>query len=338
MQASARRQQYLRRSLQGGFFLLFLLAPALDLFRFDLTLGHAILFGMPWTLGLDDFVTGRIGPTQAAVNVLLRGFLPLLLAGGTLIGIAWRYGRLYCGWLCPHFSVVERINRLMQRASGKPSLWEREALPEQLPDGKRLRRNRAYWIVTVSAAAGFAVLWAVTLLTYLLPPREIWYNLLHLTLTPNQARFIGVASALLMIDFLFARHLFCRFGCAVGLFQSLAWMANPRAMVVGFEKPRAVACADCNNACDNACPMRLRPRSIKRRMFTCTECAQCIDACAQVRHDDPRGGLLHWVDGNDALPVVSGRTGIRHDPSTAATPAGGIPAPWKSTSVSSGTV
>jgi hypothetical protein len=89
MQASARRQQYLRRSLQGGFFLLFLLAPALDLFRFDLTLGHAILFGMPWTLGLDDFVTGRIGPTQAAVNVLLRGFLPLLLAGGTLIGIAW---------------------------------------------------------------------------------------------------------------------------------------------------------------------------------------------------------------------------------------------------------
>jgi ferredoxin-type protein NapH len=28
---------------------------------------------------------------------------------------------------------------------------------------------------------------------------------------------------------MFARHLFCRFGCAVGLFQSLAWMANPKA-------------------------------------------------------------------------------------------------------------
>jgi ferredoxin-type protein NapH len=31
------------------------------------------------------------------------------------------------------------------------------------------------------------------------------------------------------LEFALARHLFCRFGCAVGLFQSLAWMANPGA-------------------------------------------------------------------------------------------------------------
>lgn len=336
MRSATQRQQTLRHVLQGAFFLLFLVAPGLNLLRFDLTRGHAIVFGMPWTLGLDAFMAGDIGPTQAAVNVILRGFLPLLLLAVTLIGLAWRYGRLYCGWLCPHFSVVERINRYMQRATGKPSLWEREPLPEQQPDGMRLSRNRAYWIVTVFAAAGFALLWAVTLLTYLLPPREIWYNLLHLALTPNQARFIGVATGLLTIDFLFARHLFCRFGCAVGLFQSLAWMANPRALVVGFEKSRATACADCNNACDNACPMRLRPRSIKRRMFTCTECAQCIHACAQVQREDPRGGLLRWVDGAAALPVVTGRTTAPRKPSALHVQRDGE-STWKSTSASSGT-
>ena len=42
-------------------------------------------------------------------------------------------------------------------------------------------------------------------------------------------------------------------------------------------------------------------------MFTCTECAQCISACQQVQHKHPQGGLLQWVAGEDALPVVTGR-------------------------------
>jgi hypothetical protein len=57
-------------------------------------------------------------------NLLLRGLLPILLLGGGLIYAAWRRGRLYCGWVRPHFSVVELINRLMRRASGKPSPWQ----------------------------------------------------------------------------------------------------------------------------------------------------------------------------------------------------------------------
>jgi polyferredoxin len=306
MRLRGKRLQHLRGGFQAGFFLLFVLAPPLDIFRFDLTQNHFILFGMPWTLGLDAFINGEIGPAQAVLNVILRGFLPLLLVGGALLWTAWRYGRLYCGWLCPHFSVVERINNFMRRASGKPSLWEAEPLPARQPDGSLLPRNPRYWLVTVLAAAGFALLWAVVLLTYLLPPAEIYHNLVTASLTPNQLRFIGIASLLLCIDFLFARHLFCRFGCAVGLFQSLAWMANPRAMVVGFDKRRAPACQACNNACDHACPMRLKPRTIKRRMFTCTECAQCISACDLVQQGKPDGGLLQWVEGEQALPVAGG--------------------------------
>jgi len=244
---------------------------------------------------------------QAALNLILRGFLPLLLVGGALIWTAWRYGRLYCGWLCPHFSVVERINRYMRRASGKPSLWDAGPLPSRQPDGSVLPRDPRYWLVTVVAAIGFALLWAVVLLTYLLPPAEIYHNLISASLTSNQLRFIAVATLLLSVDFLFARHLFCRFGCAVGLFQSLAWMANPRAMVVGFDKPRAAACQACNNACDHACPMRLKPRTIKRRMFTCTECAQCISACDQVQQGVPDGGLLRWVEGEPVPQLAGGR-------------------------------
>ncbi len=289
-----------RRWFQAGFFALFILAPPLDLFRLDLTLGHFILFGQDWTLGLDDFLAGNSGPADAVWNILWRGFLPIALVIGGGIYAAWRWGRLYCGWLCPHFSVVELINTLMIKASGKPSVWEKKALPNSRPDSR-------WWPLTWLAALFFAFLWALALLTYLLPPAEIYGNLLNAELTPNQFRFLAVATLVLFIEFLFARHLFCRFGCAIGLFQSLAWMANDRALVVGFHTHRADECSRCGNACDDACPMRLKPRTIKRRMFTCTECTQCIQACDRLMAENPQGGLLDWVQGDRALPVAGRR-------------------------------
>lgn len=299
---------------QIGFFVLFVLAPPLDLFRIDLTLGHAIFLGQDWTLGIDGLIEGQISSAQAALNLFLRGFLPIFGGGALFLWLAWRYGRLYCGWLCPHFSVVELINGLMLRASGKPSLWERQRLPELQPDGSRLRPNAWYWLPTLLAVLAFAFLWALVLLTYLLPPAEIYANLVTGNLTRNQTIFLTAGTLVLTIEFLAARHLFCRFGCAVGLFQSLAWMGNDRAMVVGFDTARARACQDCNNACDNVCPMRLKPRTLKRRMFTCTECASCISACTQVQGGRPEQSLLRWVEGEAAIAVVTGRPAARVEP------------------------
>jgi polyferredoxin len=280
---------------RAAFFALFVLAPPLDIFRFDLTLGHFIFFGMPWTLGLDAYRSGDITTLQAAGNLMLRFVLPVGGAAILFLWAAWKWGRLYCGWLCPHFSVVEIINGLMRRATGKPTLWERNALPERRPDGSIVKpESRFGWLVAL-AVIGFAFLWAVTLLTYLLPPREIWPNLFAGTLTRNQAIFITAATAVFAIEFLAARHLFCRFGCAVGAFQSIVWMANPGALTVRFDGNRAAACADCNAACDNECPMRLKPRNIKRLKFTCTQCGQCLTACETVQRDNPQGSLLAWA-------------------------------------------
>ena len=304
---AARQLQRNRLLFQTGFMLLFVLAPPLNIFRLDLNLGHFILFGYDWTLGIDDFIAGKSGIGDAAFNLFVKGFIPLFGGGAIFLWVAWRFGRLYCGWLCPHFFVVEMINGLLLRATGKPSLWEKKPLPEQQPDGSLRKPDRRYWPLTLLAVVIFGFLWAVTLLTYLLPPQQIYFNLLSGELSRNQFAFIAVATLLFCIEFTFARHLFCRYACAVGLFQSLAWMANPRAMVVGFNRSRAKDCKDCNNACDNVCPMRLNPRTIKRKMFTCTECGQCISACTQVQQPKQRPSLLQWVDRECALPVVSGR-------------------------------
>jgi polyferredoxin len=318
---SLQTQRLLWRS---GFFILFVIAPIFDIFRLDLTLGHFIVLGFPWTLGLDAFKSGEITALQAGFNIVLRVFLPLGILVITFLWIAWKYGRLYCGWLCPHFSVVEMINDLMRRASGKQSIWDKYPLPELQSDGSILKPNKKYWWLVYLAVISFAFLWAVAFLTYLLPPKEIYYNLFHATLTRNQMIFLSAATFLLSIEFMFARHLFCRFACAVGLFQSLAWMSNDRAMVVGFNTKKVKACIDCNAACDNVCPMRLKPRSMKRKMFTCTQCAQCVQACTQVQKQNSEVSLLQWVSEEAAQQVATDKTIVKSS--------------WKNTSVHSGTV
>jgi ferredoxin-type protein NapH len=285
-----------RLLFQAGFFILFLLAPVFDLFRLDLNLKHFFFLGMHWTLGLDEFVAGKIDVTQAAINIVLRGGLPILGTVAFGVWISWKYGRLYCGWLCPHFSVVETVNQLMRRTIGRQSLWDRQALPEKNADGTITGANPLYWLVLLPMVVAFAFVWAVVLLTYLLPPPEIYG-----TLTRNQGVFLSVGTLAFFVEFMFARHLFCRYACAVGLFQSIAWMGNRKAMVIGFNRRRVEECADCNAACDNICPMRLKPRQIKRLMFTCTQCGQCANACSQVQINNPNGSLLKWVEHECAL-------------------------------------
>lgn len=293
-------RQRLRRWAQGGFFVLFVLAPVFNLLRYDLVAGHAWLLGFEWHAGLEDFSAGHIDALGAVLRVIGRVLLPILAVGAVLIGVAWRWGRLYCGWLCPHFSVVETINGFMRRAIGRPSVWEARELPPWEPDGTTVRYDRLWWLVTVPLAVGFAFVWAVVLLTYLLPPFQVYGHLLDLAPSRNEFIFITAGTLVLSAEFLFARHLFCRYACAVGLFQSLAWMGNKAAMVVGFERERAADCASCYSACDHVCPMRLKPRNIKRAMFTCTQCAQCVSACETTQRDNPRGPLLQWVSGEAA--------------------------------------
>ena len=308
--------QRLCRSLQLGFFLLFVSAPLLDLLRFDLHETQLWLFGQPWHLGLDAVQHGRASGADAALNLLLKALLPIALVVGSFLFVAWRYGRLYCGWLCPHFSIVELLNELLHRAIGKLSLWDRLPVKRagRSPDSR-------WWPVFGLACVLMGFVWAITLASYLLPPRELWSGLWNGTLTPNQARFIGIGTLVFSAEFAFARHLFCRFGCAVGLFQSLMWMANPKGMVVSFERDRARECRTCvrlpdcsqardfastdtaalGAACDSVCPMRLHPRNIKRMMFSCVQCGQCLSACDRSQGSQERTPTLEWRIGLDAV-------------------------------------
>ncbi len=277
-----------------SFFLLFLTAPVLDIFRLDLSLGNFIIFGQQWTLGLQEVQSGQGEVIDGAIQVFFHVFLPVLSFIGISGFLIWKYGRIYCGWLCPHFSVVEMINQTMLKHLHRVTLWEKASKKAQ---------GLISWMVVLAASISMAFVWAVTLLQYLLPPTEVFAGLVNFDLSWKPALFIFVSASIFTIDFMLFRHLFCKYGCALGVFQSLIWMANPKAMVVKFDKTRAESCRGCNNQCDQACPMRLPVRSIKRAKFTCTQCAQCLSACDRVQKDNTRGSLLIWVSGTEAKEV-----------------------------------
>ncbi len=60
-----------RRLLQAGFFALFLLAPALNLLRFDLHEAQLWVLGQRWTLGIAAFQRGEITANEVALSIFL---------------------------------------------------------------------------------------------------------------------------------------------------------------------------------------------------------------------------------------------------------------------------
>lgn len=232
-------------------------------------------------------------------------FVPLIFVIAVGAFISWKWGLLYCGWLCPHESVVEIVNRLMRRASGKISLWDKKKLPKKQLDGTHINPDKTWWLVTALVILLLAFIWAIVLLTYLLPPKVIYGNLIDLNFTNAQLIFLSVSTALFAIEFTFARHLFCRFGCSIGLFQSLFWMLNKKALVVGFDRSRVKECIRCDKSCEIACPIKLKPRNIKRKMFSCSQCLRCIDACQAVQSNcnNSSSSLLQLLNKDCALDV-----------------------------------
>lgn len=280
------------------FFALFLFAPLLNIFRFDLDLGHFIIFGQAWTISIDSILHGG-DSVDAAIKIFTRVLLPGIAFVAVSGGLIWKYGRIYCGWLCPHFSVVELINDLMLKKLNRVTLWEKAS--------KKSQGLIPKFIVFI-AAISMAFVWAVGLLSYLLDPQMLLSGLANVDLDFGASVFITVATIVFTVDFIFARHVFCKYGCALGIFQSLIWMANNKAMVIKFDRARAKACRECESynkhkPCDQACPMRLPTRNMKRAKFTCTQCVQCVSACNDVQKDNPEGGLLKWVNGDEAVDV-----------------------------------
>ena len=194
------------------------------------------------------------------------------------------FGRVWCGWGCPHTVYLELVFRPIER-------WL-EGTPAQQAKLSRFHPRRLIkWVVF--AALAFTV--ANVFLAYFVGARrlETWVFESPLEHLGGFGVVVCVA-ALMLANFGWFREQTCIVACPYGRLQSV--LLDRQSLIVGYDarrgeprtKPRKHLpvvdaprgdCVDCS-ACVAVCPTGIDIRD--GLQMECVGCAQCIDACDAV--------------------------------------------------------
>jgi polyferredoxin len=170
-----------RRVVQIATSVLLLIAPFVDLLRFDVKNGALILFGRPF--GLSEL--------EVVYAILVLSFV-VVFAGALL------YGRIYCGWMCPQTTLSEWVAQL-----------ERLFCPKRGPRGTTCK------VMTVVSSAAVSALVAASLVSYFIDPAE------RLHPGPIAVGSFLASFVVLFGDLYFLRHRFCVGVCPYGILQNI---------------------------------------------------------------------------------------------------------------------
>jgi len=223
------------------------------------------------------------GGTFNAQDVWLLFFLLSGLAFALLVATAL-YGRVWCGYACPHTVFLEALFRPVERLL-------------EGPRNQRLRRNKGPW--------GWDTLWRKALkhaiyvvLAFVVAHVIISY---FVSLPRLYAMVLGAPSehplafvwasgltAALYFNFSRFREQMCLILCPYGRLQSV--LTDRDTMLIGYDlrrgEPRGKAkqagvgdCVACDR-CVAVCPTGIDIRN--GLQIDCIGCARCIDACDEV--------------------------------------------------------
>ncbi len=266
--------------VQPFFWVLFFLSPALNIFRVDVINEQLIFLGQSYPFEMQYLM-----------------WLPLGFYGGVfLVGIVTAFfGRLFCGWACPH-NIMTEWTKVFR------GLLAIEALPNGF---KRLQKK--YPALNTKTAKVFSVLVSIVityvtmflLFGYVLP---FDWMLNQYATGPHPTFVMGqVLFTLVAVFLMYSGHLFCKMCCPYGLAQSIsAYSAGKwRPMEIKFTGNRQNDCGTCTG-CQQVCPVDIDPRdfehgTVKVGQFQgCWNCGECIDACNQVHETQEKSSLLKF--------------------------------------------
>lgn len=253
----------LRRTVQAATVLAFLLIPWLNTREIYFFTGNMAAFragGLP------------LADPLAALQVAAAAFTStpdMILGAGLVLLFAVLLGPVFCSWLCPFGFLSELVKGNRQGAGSTP---EQKTIV------------KPFLIKTCLIAAGLLLIVSLTpvpLLTQLSMPAwftRFWQHAISYRHLLWPALFI--IPGLLLIEYSAKKRVWCRYFCPQSVLISLAGLALPRRLRVGFNK-RACTCPASDRACRKACSLDLNPReSTLAQKLQCTNCGDCIDACA----------------------------------------------------------
>lgn len=248
----------LRRLVQAGILLLFLLGPWAGIWLVKGNLASSLtLEALPLTdpyLLLQTLLSGHWPEAAAFIGAAI------VLAFYALVG-----GRAYCAWVCP-------VNAVTDGAA-----WLRRRLG--IRQNRAWSRRSRYWILALTL---LLALWTGSLVWELINPVTLVYRGLVFGMGLGWLLLL----AIFLFDLLISRRGWCGHLCPVGAFYSLLG----RISLLRISAPARNRCDDCMD-CYNVCPepQVLRPvlkgeaQGIGPVILSgsCTHCGRCIDVCSK---------------------------------------------------------
>ena len=209
--------------------------------------------------------------------------------GFSLFFISALFGRIWCGWLCPHTVFLDHIYRRVERLLEGDAI-KRKQLDRQAWNAEKVLRRGSKHLIFVLISALITHLF----LAYFISIPEL-YRWVQDKPTEHWGAFVFVFvfTGILYFNFSWFREQLCLVICPYGRLQSA--LVDEDSLVIGYDQQRGgdpsgtlQDCVGCQR-CIQVCPTGIDIR--QGLQIECIGCAACIDACDAImdKVGKPRG-------------------------------------------------
>ena len=254
----------IRRITQASVLLLLVLIPILNLKGITFITGslYSLAFGPIW---ITDPLSG-LQTIMASLSLDVVLLLSMLIP----VALAFVFGRVFCGWMCPQNSISE----LVDYVSGKFKL-KRLANP---PLSSTPRYIILVGLIALAPLLGFPVANLIS------APGIISVQITKYFYEGVVGFEIGLIGLIIISELFIVRRLWCNYICPVGSLLGV-FRSNRTMKVVYAEDPEHI-CGKCY-ACADVCRLGLNPMGEKIYPL-CHNCGACVAACEKMQGKSSR--------------------------------------------------